>query len=61
MSLGRFVIHMKLKESIGSQEPRALYTEIYAAFRLNFVTVKIIIIIMIIKIIIYNDPGYHYI
>ena len=52
---------MKLKESIGSQEPRALYTEIYAAFRLNFVTVKIIIIIMIIKIIIYNHPGYHYI
>ena len=55
------MIHMKLKESIGSQEPRALYTEIYAAFRLNFVTVKIIIIIMIIKIITYNHPGYHYI
>ena len=36
---------------MGSQEARFLYTEIYAASRLNFVTKKIIMIIIIIKII----------
>ena len=54
------MIHMKLKESIGSQEARVLYTEIYAAFGLNFATVQIIIIIMILRLL-YNHPGYHYI
>ena len=37
---------------MGSQEARFLYTEIHAASKLNFVTIKIIIIIRIIKIII---------
>ena len=46
------MIHMKLKESMGSPEARFLYTEIHAGSTLNFVTIKIIIIITIIKVII---------
>ena len=45
LSLGSFVIHMKPKESMGSQETRFLYTEIHATSRLNFLMEIIIIII----------------
>ena len=38
---------------MGSQKARFLYFGIYAASRLNFVTIKIFKIIIIVKIIIY--------